>query len=340
MPSYIQKNILLAPYTTLGVGGYAEYFGEITSREELMEAVSWAEKEGLRVTILGGGSNVLVPDSGVRGVVIHMCIGGITYSTEHSNEYVTVGAGVLLDTLVEELVTNEYWGLENFSAIPGTVGAVPIQNVGAYGVEAQDVIDHVTVYDSEQHTIQTLTNEKCLFGYRDSLFKQTSGKKYFVLDVTFRIAKRPNPKLEYKDLSSLRDQVVMPTLRDVRNTIIHIRAQKFPDWNTIGTAGSFFKNPHITEKQYAELIRTYPGLPGYRTESGMVKVSLGWILDHVCALKGFTQEGIGLYEKQALVLVCARGTSASAIEYFSQNIIDRIFEATHIRVEREVTVLE
>ncbi len=339
MPKNIRQSVPLRDYTTLGVGGLAEYFVDVTSQAELIEVVSWAQEQGHAIILLGGGSNVLVSDVGVRGLIVRMGIEGITYETHERGICVTAGAGVFLDALVEELVSKDLWGLENFTSIPGTVGAVPIQNVGAYGVEAKDVVESVTVYNITQKTIQTLSNSECAFGYRDSLFKQPAGRHYIIMSVTFMLTTTPNPKLAYKDLKALCEETEVPHIRDVRDTIASIRAHKFPDWHRVGTAGSFFKNPCITEEQYATLLQKYPELPGYRMDTGTVKIALGWILDHVCNLKGFSENGIGLYEHQALVLVCDRGVSAKSIEVFSQRIIDQVFKTTGISVEREVTMI-
>ena len=335
----ITQNIPLAPYTTLGVGGRAEYFCEVTTLAELCDVFSWAKTESHPITILAGGSNVLVRDGGIRGLVIRPQLLGSTYTGEGEEVFVTVGAGVLLDACIQELVAKKIWGLENLSGIPGSVGAVPIQNVGAYGVEVKDTIVSVEVFDTETQTVRMLQNTECQFAYRDSLFKHKEGKRYVVTAVKFKLSTVPFPQCTYTDLKIYFDALSNPSIEAIRIAVLEIRSRKFPDVTRIGTAGSFFKNPIVTRKKIEELHKKYPALPAYTQGINQVKVSLGWILDHVCHVRGYTENGIGLYERQALVLICEKNVSAQAIEDFSQNIIDRVFQETGILIEREVTVL-
>lgn len=339
MPPCIRTNVLLAPYTTLGVGGPAQFFAEVESVAVLEEVVTWAQNAGHTVTILGGGSNVLVSEEGVQGLVIRYIAEGITYEERDDVVLVTADAGVILDTLIEELVSKELWGLENLSAIPGMVGAVPVQNVGAYGVEAKDIIESVQVYDCVEKSVRTLTNTECVFAYRDSLFKKTEGSKYIILAVTFRVSPVPKPRLQYKDLIEYFGDETHPSLRAIREALITIRGKKFPDWHTVGTAGSFFKNTIISPSAYDALAREYPALPGFPEQNGNVKVSLGWILDKVCGLKGYREGKAGLYEKQALVLVCERGTTAREVTEFVSHVSACVFEKTGITIEAEVRML-
>lgn len=339
MPPGITQNVSLATHTTLGVGGAADYYAPAHTRDELTELVAWARVEGHPITILGGGSNVLVADEGIRGLVIHMCIADIAYRRNGEEVHVTAGAGVALDALIAELAEKNLWGLENLSAIPGTVGAVPVQNVGAYGVEASDVIHSVCVYDITNDIVTTLTNSVCAFAYRDSIFKKEIGKKYIILSVTFIVSESGTPKIAYKDLKTFFETHDSAPVRvlDVRNAVIAIRSKKFPDWHIMGTAGSFFKNPIITQEAYNTLMVKYPEIPGFLTDGGMVKIALGWVLDHVCGMRGVWIGNVGLYEHQALVLVCTKNASAAEVKNFSQKIIDMVLEKTNIIVEREVT---
>jgi UDP-N-acetylmuramate dehydrogenase len=264
-----------------------------------------------------------------------MDLKGVAYDCKSEDVRVTVGAGVALDTLIDEVVERGMWGLENLSAIPGSVGAVPVQNVGAYGVEASDVIHEVYAYDCSTHEEVVLTRDACRFGYRDSLFKQNEGKRYIITAVVFRLSRIPSPHLGYKDLAVRFPTGDMPTLSTIRDAVIEIRKEKFPDWHTVGTAGSFFKNPVITRAHYAELCERYPELPGFPYAGG-IKIPLGWILDRVLNLRGYREGSVGLYEKQALVLVHHGGGTANEIYAFSERIITRVYEATGVQVEREV----
>lgn len=340
MPPQIRANVPLATFTTLGVGGVAEYFAEVSDIDALQDVIAWAETNDLNVTILGDGSNVLVSDAGVAGLVVRPRFMETVFKENGETVLVEVGAGVSLDTLVEDVVSKNLWGIENLSGIPGTVGATPVQNVGAYGVEVKDIIFSVRVYDRETKKSFEIKNDACAFSYRDSLFKKSGGKKFIITHVTFQLSKKSNPKISYKDLVQYFERNSSPTIREIRNAVIETRSKKFPDWNVVGTAGSFFKNPIITKAHYDELLAEYPDIPRYSTESGDMKVALGWILEHVCNLKGYREGRVGLFEKQALVLVCEKGTRAREIEIFSEKIISFVYERTKIIVEREVTIIK
>lgn len=340
IPSCITAQVPLAPYTTLGVGGNAEFFAVVRTVSELHEVVTWAQREGHTITVLGGGSNVLVKEKGVRGVVVHLVSDSIEYADTQTTTRVTAEAGVSLDAFIAELVARGLWGLENLSHIPGTVGAVPVQNVGAYGIEAKDVIAEVTVYDSLSHTLQTLTNAECRFAYRDSIFKKEGGAHYIITAVTFILSRVPNPQLGYADIATYFGNKSNPSVQEIRDAIIEIRRKKLPDWNTIGTAGSFFKNPIVSNDVFNALKMRYPEMPGYPGHDGSVKVSLGWILDSVCALRGYREGKVGLYEKQALVLVCERGATAEQIDSFVKKVTACVFEKTGLVIEQEVRVLQ
>lgn len=333
----IEKQVPLATKTTLGVGGNASHYVVVRTISELAEAYEYAKTCSQRVCVLGGGSNVLISDEGVDALVLHPEFKECTIKEDGDLAYVTAGAGMVLDRLIEEMIERDLWGLENLSGIPGSVGAVPIQNVGAYGVEAKDVIHEVTVFDPRDNSLRTLSARECMFGYRDSLFKHAEGKHYVVVYVTFRLSRVAQPKIGYKDLALHFASVALPSLLDIRTAVISIRNTKFPDWHTIGTAGSFFKNPIVPEPLFTQLSNRYPGIPGFPHE-GKVKVPLGWILDKVLNVRGYRDGAIGLYEKQALVLVNYGGATSADIVEFSDRIIQKIFEATGIRVEREVVL--
>lgn len=332
----IVSNVSLKAHTTFGIGGNAEHFAVVHTKEMLEEASQFAKDRALPIFMLGGGSNVLVADEGVEGLTIKNEITDISYDDEGDAVIVRAGAGVTFDALVAKTVQKELWGLENLSSIPGTVGATPVQNVGAYGVEVADTIEYVRVFDVENGTHTELSKEECRFGYRDSFFKTSDGKKYMVTEVAYRLSKKGDPKLSYKDLArTFTDQ--KPNLHEIREAVIAIRKEKFPDWRAIGTAGSFFKNPIITHEEYALLAAKYSGLPAFVLPSGDVKVPLGWILEHVLNIKGVRVGNVGTYEKQALVVVNYKNASAREIDMFAREIEQIIFDTCGITVEREVT---
>jgi UDP-N-acetylmuramate dehydrogenase len=335
----IEKNVPLSPHTTLGIGGKAEIFADATSKEELVALVEHARSEHLPVTVIGGGSNVLVSDRGVQGLVVRMAIPGIEY--EECDEFVRahVGAGVVFDEFVLDTVYKGLWGLENLSGIPGTVGGVPIQNVGAYGVEVKHVIESVDVFDTMRQEFQTLTNEECAFAYRDSIFKHEGKDRYIVVGVTFRLTRTRCPNLVYKDLAKQFGEDTVPSLASIRDAVIGIRREKFPDWTNLGTAGSFFKNPIISAVHAHALRARYDGIPLYEEADGRYKVALGWILDHVLHMKGYREGHVGLYEKQALVLVNHGSATSDEVLAFSDMVIKKIFDTCELTVEREAVVI-
>ncbi|MCA9359258.1 UDP-N-acetylmuramate dehydrogenase, partial [Candidatus Kaiserbacteria bacterium] len=289
--------------------------------------------------VLGGGSNLLISDAGYRGLVIVNKIKGIHFSQKDDLVVMTCGAGEVLDEVIAKTVEMNYWGLENLSSIPGTIGATPIQNVGAYGVEVSSLINSVTAINLETDEEKVFSNLECDFGYRDSFFKTTVGKKWVVTEVSFNLSRTPRLLLEYKDLQSLQSKNNLTQL-DIRNEVIRIRSEKFPDWRSVGTAGSFFKNPIISKTQFEALKQSYSDIPGYEVSEIEVKISLGWILDKVCNLKGFSKDGVSLYKHQALVLVNESAASAEVINNFAKFVAEEVYKKTNVTIEREVLFIE
>lgn len=339
MPTEIQAHTPLLPYTTLGIGGSAEYFVQVENIESLRRVCTWAHSTQKKITVLGGGSNVLVHDKGIKDLVVQIGVKGRHYAQRDSVVFVTAGAGEHFDSLVSELVERNIWGLENLSAIPGLVGAVPIQNVGAYGAEASEYIVSVVAYDTHDDVFVVFDNEKCNFSYRDSFFKSDKGKRFIVVWVTFALSYTQKPRISYKDLAVHFINAGSPSLKEIRNAVIEIRSRKFPDWNEIGTAGSFFKNPIVPKTKFEELRLMYPEIPGYEVRDGAVKVPLGFILDKILGLKGHREGNVGLYENQALVLVNYGNASAREVDVFVRKIISNVKERVDITVEWEVTKL-
>ena len=327
----------LQDLTTLKVGGPAEVFWEVETERELDEAVGYAQSHSLPVTVLGGGSNVLIADAGVPGLVIKMAITDVSIDVRAQHALVTAAAGVVFDDLVAQTVSAGYWGLENLSHIPGTVGATPVQNVGAYGVEVKDIIETVRVYNILERKFEVLTNTECQFEYRNSLFKTEAGSRYIVTAVTYRLSLSAQPVLQYADLQERFASSEDVSVGAVRDAVIAIRAQKFPDWHQVGTAGSFFKNPVVARGKFEELSARYPGLPGYRVTPEQVKIPLAWILDKVLQIKGTGTEAIGQYERQALVLVHRGGARADDIVSYANSIVEKVAQTMGIHIEWEVT---
>lgn len=335
----IKENIPLAPYTTLKIGGSAEYFVEVYDITELHDAVSFAHEKSLPISVIAGGSNVLVSDEGVNGLVIKVALEGVSLEEDiNSSVVVSAGAGEDFDAFIARAVQSGWWGIENLSAIPGSVGATPVQNVGAYGLEVRDVIEWVEVFDTKANDTKRLTVSECSFGYRDSIFKHEEGKKYIVTRVAYRLKKDGEPQITYRDLAEwFAGAGDTPTLAEVRAAVMRIRSRKFPDWNTTGTAGSFFKNPVISHEEYESLKETYADMPGYKLEDGSVKVPLGWIFDKILDARGVTEGNVGTYEGQALVVINHGSATQKEVDAFANKLAQNVFDATKITIEREVT---
>jgi UDP-N-acetylmuramate dehydrogenase len=336
----IEKNIKLAPLTTFKLGGLASFLCKINSIQTLKETISFAKEENLPIFVLGGGSNVLISDEGFKGLVLKIEMNSMSSSEEGDYIFLNVDAGFLWDKLVEFCVSKNWGGLENLSAIPGTVGAAPIQNIGAYGTEVSSYIDSVEVLNFETGEIETIQSSDCQFDYRHSLFKTPEGKKYIITKVNFVLPKKTEPNLSYKDLKEFFEDKDNPSVREIREAVIEIRSKKFPDLSKVGTAGSFFKNPIISKEKFEELKNKFPEIVSYPQENGKVKVSLGWVLDKIYNLKGFYSNGVGFFETQALVVVSKDNNLTKNILDLTNSIAEKIFNELGIKVEREVNLIK
>lgn len=332
----IRERVSLREYNTFKVGGIARFFVEVASIDELKEAVTFAQKKDLPMFILGGGSNVLIDDEGFAGLVIRMAIMGMKWEAQDDHVIATVGAGEGWDNFVATAVAKNYSGVENLSSIPGTVGASAVQNIGAYGVEVRELIISVDVYDAKNNIFKTLTNEECAFGYRDSIFKTHT--HLVVVGVQFRLEKTYVPKQAYKDIALYIEErgVTTLSLQEMREAVISIRAKKFPDLATYGTAGSFFKNPIVCKADGEEFLRKYPDAPHYPAPQGMVKLSAAWIIDHVLNMKGVREGAVGTWNAQALVIVNYDDATSVEVKNFIKKIRDASLEKIHIILEPEV----
>lgn len=335
----IKEGVLLAPYTTFCSGGFARFFCTVTSEEELLDALSFAKKKHIPFFILGGGSNILFSDSGFDGLVIRMAMCGVKYEEKGDIVYVTAQAGEIWDAFVLKSLEKGLWGLENLSYIPGTVGASPVQNIGAYGVEVKDTILCVRVLDSDSGEFMALSRAECDFSYRKSIFKKKEYKKYIIVSVTYELTRIPNPRLEYKDVALFFGLGTTSSLEHIRNAIMAIRREKFPSLDMYGTAGSFWKNPIVSKEKIDELKKNWPELPTFSVSDGMYKIPLAWVLDVALHLKGYSVGACRLFEKQPLVLVSKKDTSSKEIELFAFDIEKRVYDVSGINIEREVELV-
>lgn len=335
----LEENVSLVGLNTFKIGGNAKFFCIVKTIDELEEAVFFAKEGKLPFFILGGGSNTLFSDEEFDGLVIKMGIFGRNIEEKSDGTIIlNVGAGENWDELVKFAVENNFYGIENLSGIPGTVGGAAVQNIGAYGAEAGNSIIEVEVLDISDMKTKTLSQKDCLFSYRNSIFKRQEGKNYIVTKVMFNLKKKGILHMDYKDVKDyfINKNIDEVTLKDLRSAVLKIRSKKFPDLKVYGTAGSFFKNPTIDRNSYEQLHKKHPQIPSYPIGDENFRIPLAWVLDHICGLKGFRKGAVGLYENQPLVLVNFGGASAKEIKNFSDEIAQIVREKTRIEIEREV----
>lgn len=332
----IVENVPLAPFTTFKLGGEARFFCAARTERDVQEAINFAKQKHVPIFPLGGGSNVLIQDTGFPGLVVKIEMLGTQYDPDTG--IMSIATGEVWDTVVAQAVALNTQGFEVLSYIPGTVGGAVVQNIGAYGSEICEHVLDVRALHSETGDIRTFSKEACDFRYRHSFFKTQEGKKWVVLSARFILKRNHMPVIQFKELQEyfIVKGIPQPTVRDVRNAVIEIRAHKLPDWTRIGTAGSFFKNPIIRREHYLKLQKQYPDVPGFVVDDHMIKVPLGWILDKVCGLKGYKEGAVGTYEKQALVLVHYGGGKSSDVAKLSSYIAEIVQARTGISIEPEV----
>lgn len=338
----ILENVSLKELTTFKVGGRARYFCVAKNLAEVAVAVEFAKKNKLPIFVLGGGSNILVSDKSLSGLVVKMEILGIEFKDLGRRRVaVAVGAGENWDYLVSLAVEKNLWGLENLSLIPGTVGAAPVQNIGAYDAEVASAISFVEVFDQRTARIKILKKKDCQFGYRRSVFKTPAGRNFIITRVGFLLKKAERKnffKTNYPDVQEWlkREKISVPTPTEIRRAILEIRTKKLPNLAEVGTAGSFFKNPIITSNQFKKFKILFPDLPGVAVGRNKVKIFLAWILDRVCGLKGFSEGKVGLHKNQPLVVVNYGRAKAEEIKSFAEKIVAIVKEKTGLVIEREV----
>jgi UDP-N-acetylmuramate dehydrogenase len=335
----IQENVSLKAYTTFGIDHKAEFFTIARSVDEVVEALRKAEENHWKVFILGGGSNILLTKD-IQGLVIKLEIKGITLIKEEEDRvFLEVGAGEVWHDFVCFCIKNNWAGVENLSLIPGTVGASPMQNIGAYGVELKEVFLSLNAIHRTGFTSTRFEAEECKFGYRESVFKNECKDQYVITSVTFKLRKTPHYHLEYGAIQEVLQQhgVVQPTLEAVSKAVIEIRESKLPNPKILGNAGSFFKNPTLSTSEFEKLKLQFPQVPGYPTEEG-VKVAAGWLIEQA-GWKGRRKGQVGVHEKQALVLVNYGGGTGAEIKQLSVAIQNSIFEKFGISLTPEVNFI-
>lgn len=335
---FLAENFPVRELNTFNIDVTARYFAEITSPGELQYLLNDPGFKGEKKMIIGGGSNILFTDN-FNGLLIRNSIKGITLKEENGVSYVTAGAGEIWDDLVCYCVSRNLAGLENLSLIPGTVGAAPIQNIGAYGTEAKDTFFCLEGIDLLTGEKRVLEKAECRFGYRDSIFKQELKGRFAITSVTFRLKAYTAPDFCYEGLRrAFEGHSGEITIEQVRETIIRIRTSKLPDTKLLGNAGSFFKNPEVGEEKFAELKNNHPDIPGFGTNGKMVKIPAGWLIEKA-GFRGKRVGNTGAYEKQALVLVNYGGATGGEIRDFAETIQKTVKEMFGVEIHMEVNVV-
>ena len=334
----IQENVDLFPVNTFGIHVNARYFALFQSVNELKRLLN--DRPQVPLLILGGGSNILLTKD-FEGFVLKNELKGIDIVSETESEVlVKAGAGEIWHEFVLYCIEHGYAGLENLSLIPGSVGASPMQNIGAYGVEIKDVFHSLEAYHIESGEMHTFDKEACAFGYRESVFKRKFKDQYVILNVTYRLNKKPNLNTSYGAIESELNKmgITAPTIRDISNAVIAIRSSKLPDPKVIGNAGSFFKNPVVDQTVVDQILKTHPDAPNYPAEPGKRKLAAGWLIEQA-GWKGKTLENYGVHKLQALVLVNYGGATGDQVFQLSSEIIADVEAKFGVTLEREVNIL-
>lgn len=322
----IQKNVNLKPYTAFKIGGAAEYFCRVKTQADLKRALAFTKAKKLKVLVISGGSNLLVSNKAVDGLVILLKNRGVSASKKNTSVIIKAAAGENWDKLVQLAVSRVWWGMENLSHIPGSVGAVAVQNVGAYGQEASQIIRRVKVFDIQKSVFKIFTARQCKFGYRQSIFNSKSKGRFVIWEIEFRLKANGQPNLAYADVSAYfkKTGLKKPNLRQIRRAIIKIRDRKFTMPGIIPNAGSFFKNLQLNYKGYLDLdklLRQKFGSPELNTKLAAirsrsklrqgVKFPAALLID-LCGLKGFKLGGAKINETQPLVILNFAGKATAA----------------------------
>lgn len=334
----IRGNVSLKKYNSFGLEYIAKHLVHLRTEKEAVSLFNGSVHLKQPALIMGGGSNLLFTEN-FKGTIIIPAFKGIKIE-EESDAFVIIsaGAGVVWDKLVEWSVTKGYGGLENLSLIPGHTGAVPVQNIGAYGVEVRETIFKVKTISTHDGSTRFFTNEECRFAYRNSIFKESEKGNYLVTEVYFKLITNPLPDLSYGTLKDEVSKLGEPSLKNLRQAVINIRRSKLPDPSVIGNAGSFFKNPVVEKPIADDLKKRFPELPCFNDRPGSVKLAAGWMIEQ-CGWKGHRTGDAGVHEKQSLVLVNHGKATGIEILELSEKIRISVFEKFGLLLEREVEII-
>lgn len=337
----VLENISLKPYNTFGIDARARYFAQFNNAEELDGLLDQRQRNAAMNTwIWGGGSNILLTQDLNGWVMKNECKGIEEVHEDREYVYVKVGAGENWHQFVQYCTLRNWAGVENLSLIPGNVGAAPIQNIGAYGVEVRDTFLDLEAFHLEDRRILTFTNSDCRFGYRDSVFKQELKGQVAILNVTFRLKKHPVFHTSYGAITQELERmgVQQLSIQAISEAVIRIRQSKLPDPQFIGNAGSFFKNPEVSTQDFNNLREQFPAIVGYPVMGDRVKLAAGWMIEQ-CGWKGFRKGDAGCHEKQALVLVNYGHATGKELFSLSEEILASVKTKFGVTLEREVNIL-
>jgi UDP-N-acetylmuramate dehydrogenase len=334
----IEKNVSLKKFNTFGIDVSAKYFSAFSDADELNELIT--ENPDLKTLILGGGSNILFTND-FDGLILKNEVKGIDQVDEDNDHvYVKSGAGENWHHFVLYCISRNWAGVENLSLIPGNVGASPIQNIGAYGVEIKEVFYELEAYSLAEKKVFTFTLNDCEFAYRDSIFKNSYKNQFVILSVTYCLNKFPKLNLSYTAIEQelQKMNIKEPDIRSVSQAVINIRSEKLADPASIGNAGSFFKNPSVSKSVFENLRNNFQGIVGWNSENESVKLAAGWLIEQ-CGWKGFRKGDAGCYSKQALVLVNYGNATGKEIYNLSEEIYQSVHDKFGVALEREVNII-
>ncbi len=333
----VMTNISLKQYTTMKLGGEARYMATADSASDVVSLYRNARKENLPIFVLGGGSNVITHDEVFEGIVLLNKIKGfeIISETDETTD-VKIGAGEVWDEVVEKAIGLGLQGVEAMSGIPGTAGAAPVQNVGAYGQEIADTLISLEAYDSKTDTIVTISANECDFSYRNSIFRDKEKGRYCILNITLRLNKAEPKPPYYASLQKYIDEndIREVNLSVIRVAVLNIRSEKLPDPAELPSAGSFFKNALVEKWKLEELQKEYSDIPNYAMSDGRYKIPTGWLIDKA-GLRGYRSHGMRVYEKNALVLVNDSATGYDDLAAIREEIVQIVFDKFGIKIEQE-----
>lgn len=330
----VQQHVSLRALNTFGIDAQADLYLPIETATQLAALRDDPVLSCMPRLVLGGGSNILLT-ADFHGIVLHSCSRGIGIVGEDADAvYLRAAGGESWQALVDWTLQRQIGGLENLSLIPGSVGAAPIQNIGAYGAEVATTIDRLTVFDFDTGTCKILDRTACAFGYRDSVFKQALRDRVMILDVTFKLPRRWQPNLRYAELADALVHFAAPTMQEVSAAVCAIRRRKLPDPAVIGNAGSFFKNPVVSREQRDRLLQQYPALVSHDQSDGTAKLAAGWLIDQ-CGWKGRAMGPAGVHQQQALVLINRGGAQGADILRLAEAIAADVWRRFAVALEPE-----